>query len=343
MLRAMRWPVAAVAATVAVLLTVGGGVLLASTTGDDGSGAPGASIVSTATDTAAGTSTIATTATPTTEAAASTSDASTTVVPTSVATTTAAPTTAAPTTSPATTAPVTTAPATTAPRTTTPRTTVAATTIPATVAPTTPPTAPPAPGAVVLSNATIDLGATTGSVSFEVRNPGGQPIGWALAGNAGEFTISQLGGTVGPGGATTVTVALDRSGRPEGDLQRSVTVTGDPGGPQLMVLRARVEHAPSVKISVGPSGTNLPACQLSTFVSASYSDESAIASMTLRWDGPVSGSMQMGVRTAGTAVGNLFAASTNAPPIGSYTYTVIITDVRGNTGTAGGSFSTQIC
>jgi hypothetical protein len=44
----------------------------------------------------------------------------------------------------------------------------------------------------------------------------------------------------------------------------------------------------------------------------------------------------MAVRTAGTAVGSVLLANPPAP--GSYTYVVSVTDVRGNTGTAQGSF-----
>jgi RNA polymerase sigma factor (sigma-70 family) len=340
LVRHLRWGVLAAAAAVVVLLGVGGGVLLAGTGDDGGSAGAPTTVAKFAGDAAAPTAA-------TTEETSSTATPSTaTTAASTAASTTAAATTAAPTSVDATVVPTsvtaTTVPRTTVPRTTVPRTTVAPSTVPATAPP--PPTPPPtAPGAILLSNGIVDLGATAGSGAFQVTNPGGAAMNWSLSGDAGEFGVGALGGSVPPGGSTTVTVTLDRNGRPEGDLQRSLTLVGDPGGPQLVVLRARVERPPTVAITAGPSGSKNPACQLPTFVSASYADESAIATMTLRWDGPVSGSMQMGVRTAGTAVGNVFAASPNVPPAGSYTYTVIITDARGNTGTASNSFTTQVC
>ncbi|MGB8861265.1 MAG: sigma-70 family RNA polymerase sigma factor [Ilumatobacteraceae bacterium] len=335
LVRHARWGVAAVAALVVLLLGVGGGAILASTLDDEAASAGTTSVADVVAATVAGDSTdttgVATTsATATTSSSPSTTSATSTTA--SVTTTVAATVTSTvPGTTPAT------VPRTTVVRTTVPRTTVAQTEPPTSAPATVPPTAAPAPGALTLSAGLVDLGATTSSASFEVRNPGGQPVNWAIAGNSGEFSLSPLNGVVQPGGHATITVTVDRAGRAEGDLQRAVSVTGDPISPQSLTLRARVEHAPSVSITSGPSGTFL-ACQFpaNPFITATYSDESDIAlPVVVSWSGPLSGDNQLKIRSPGSAAGSLLITD---PPAGTYSYVVSVSDVRGNTGSAQASF-----
>ena len=107
-----------------------------------------------------------------------------------------------------------------------------------------------------------------------------------------------------------------------------------------MLLRARVERAPQLSLA-GPEGT-LSACDPGAKpVVASYSDESAIAfPATISWSGPEQGSTQMKERPQDVVIGDIVISGTVA---GAYTYTVFVTDVRGNTASAGGSFTIDPC
>jgi len=210
--------------------------------------------------------------------------------------------------------------------------TPATTAVPATIA-------APTPGTIELSASVVDLGATSPNATFQVRNPGGLPIDFTITGDPAEFGISNTGTSVPAGGHRTITVSLDRTGRSEGDLQRQLTVSG--GGVSLaLVLRGSVEHAPVLTLD-GPSGT-YPACQFTDqSVYVTYTDESGIAfPATVHWDGPVSGDNQLKERGDIAVYGTLLLTS---PPKGAYTYTITVTDTRGNVATVTGSFTLSPC
>jgi len=165
-------------------------------------------------------------------------------------------------------------------------------------------------------------------------------VDFTITGDAGEFGLSNLGTSVPPGGHRTLTVSLDRANLPEGSLQRQLTVSG--GGASLaLVLRGSVEHAPLLSLDDGPSGT-YPACQFTDqSLYVKYSDESGIAfPATVHWDGPVSGDNQLKERGDIAVYGDLLLTS---PPKGAYTYTITVTDIRGNSATVTGSFTLTPC
>jgi hypothetical protein len=74
-------------------------------------------------------------------------------------------------------------------------------------------------------------------------------------------------------------------------------------------------------------------------VSATVSDESALSSVELRWDGPGnSGAAHMG-RSGGGWSGRLDIEPVN----GTWSYIVTATDERGNIGSAGGTLAVDGC
>jgi len=217
-------------------------------------------------------------------------------------------------------------------------TTVVQTTVPTTDDPTTSTTSEPTttlpatPGSVQLSGGLIDLGATRTSRTLDLFNPGGQPIEFVVHGSQDPFTISTGGGTLLPGQHLTFTAALNRSGLPEGNLERTLSVVDANGASATIVLRASVEHPPVVNLT-GPSGK---VCFTTQLVSGSITDESALQTpIMLTWDGPTPGSYQM-FEYRGTWTGYI---GINKP--GTYTWSVTVTDVRGNSTTVGDTFTAE--
>lgn len=267
LLRRLHLPTVILGGALAVLLGVGGGVLLVANT--DGADGP---------------------------------------------TVTSAPTTAAPTTAPATTDAATTAPNSTA--------------MPTTVALT--------PGALTVDAAIVDLGAKATSRALDLHNPGQLPVTFTVDGSPAPFVLTATAGTIEPGQHLTLTVALNRSGRPEGAVAADITVRGSDGSSHTVKLRARVERPPVVTIDepsgcVGWSGV--------VYVSVTFSDESPIAEpITLVWSGPINGSTTMvidGNQASGEIITNY--------QVGVVTFTVTVSDVRGNATTVSGNFQIGLC
>ncbi|HNJ97379.1 MAG TPA: sigma-70 family RNA polymerase sigma factor [Ilumatobacteraceae bacterium] len=227
--------------------------------------------------------------------------------------------------------------------TTVPVTTVVATTettaTPTTVEPTTEAstTTPLTPGSLVLSATNVDLGASKNSQALDLFNPGQLPIDWLLDGNAGAFVLTSTGGTLAAGEHLTITVAISRSGRPEGDLSAHLNLDGSDGSVQTLHLKARVEHKPVVTIDQ-PTGT-CTYVAYDTTVGVTISDESAIAQpITLTWSGPTSGSAYM-VPDDNLAFGLVHTSYQT----GIFSFSVTVSDVRGNTTTVQGKFDMEYC
>ncbi|MDO8392539.1 MAG: sigma-70 family RNA polymerase sigma factor [Actinomycetota bacterium] len=196
-----------------------------------------------------------------------------------------------------------------------------------------PTTLAPVPGSVVLSGGLIDLEATRTSRNLDLFNPGGQPIEFVVHGSQAPFTISTLGGTLLPGQHLTFTAALNRTGQPEGDIERTLSVVDSYGAAATIVLRATVENPPVVNLK-GPSGK---VCFGPTqTVIGSITDESALQTpITLTWAGPTPGTVEM-FEYRGTWTGYMVI---NKP--GTYTWSVTATDVRGNSTTVGDTFTAE--
>ncbi len=209
---------------------------------------------------------------------------------------------------------------------------------PATTEPATTPAPPPTPGSLVLSTTSIDLGATKGSQAIDLFNPGQLPITWNVQGNAAPFTLTSTGGTLAAGQHLTLTVALNRTGHPEGDLASIITVSG--GGVSRQVkLRAAVEHPPSVTIDAPQPQLGCINVDYDTWVTITFFDESPIAEpITLTWSGPRTGSTTMSI-DGDQAFGPIHTEY----QVGTFTFTVTVTDARGNSTTVTGTFDAEYC
>jgi len=191
-----------------------------------------------------------------------------------------------------------------------------------------------------LAATVVDLGANSASRVLALTNPGQLPVDWSITDSPAPFSLVNASGTLQPGQQHLVTVALDRANLAEGTYERTVTVTDANGGNQKVLLRARVERAPQLVLD-GPEST-LSACEPGPPpVYVGYNDESDIAfPATISWNGPEKGSTQLKQRADIAVYGNVVISGTLA---GTYTYTVFVTDVRGNIATIGGSFEIQPC
>jgi RNA polymerase sigma factor (sigma-70 family) len=181
----------------------------------------------------------------------------------------------------------------------------------------------PAPAALTVSTGSIDLGrrATTGSVI--VGNSGGEPLSWTATADADWISISPASGELEGGSTTTLTITAVRSRLPEGRSTGSVVISGA-GQSRTVTVTATEERDPVVG---APSTGANPSCQVP--VTASVSDESGLASVTLFWSGP-SGKGQV------TMSGSGRSWSAEIGPVnvgGNITMYVVARDTRGNTAT----------
>ena len=196
-------------------------------------------------------------------------------------------------------------------------------------------TSPTTPGSLVVPTGVIDFGATEVSRGIALFNPGGTPVSFTVNGALSPFSVSSGGGTLQPGQHLTFTIGLNRAGLAEGDLTRTITFVAN-GMSSPLVLKGRVEHPPLVTLTDGPKGNVCITSAAS--VAITYTDESGIVRpISVLWSGPSSGSNQLKDRTDGSSYGLILMSNPNAI-VGNFTYTITVTDTRGNTTTVGGSF-----
>lgn len=250
-----------------------------------------------------------------------------------VATTTANPESTTATTAAALTEPTATSTSTSPAASTTSTTTTTSTTVPA--------TAPPAPGTLSLSRTLLDLGADATSGSFTVTNSGGLPIEWSNNGSTFPFTLINGSGTLQPGASQVVTVTLNRSLLPEGDIEAAALLAGTDGAVRKVTLLASTERPPQLTLKNGPSG-ELLTCQWSPpNIYVEYADDSAVViPASVQWTGAMSGASDLADRAGLAVYGEMGIPS---PTPGSYLYTVSVSDVRGNVGTVQGFFTVRSC
>ncbi len=304
LLRSVRRPAAMVAVAAVVLIGLGGGVIVAATMSGDATVAPLTTVLTTSMSTELS----VTTTIPTTSSSSPSSSTSTSS--TSTATTS---TTSTSTSSP-----------------------------PASTTTAVPATTPPAPGALSLSSSVLDLGPGTASGSFTVTNSGGRSITWSNNGSTFPFVLDIAGGTLPPGASQVVTVTLDRGPLAEGDLQAAALLTGPDGAVKKVTLLGRTERAPNLTLKNGPSG-ELLACQWSApNIYVDYIDESAIqVPASVQWTGPSTGAADLADRAGAAVYGEMMSIA--SPPAGVYTYTVYVSDIRGNVATVSGVFTVIAC
>jgi RNA polymerase sigma factor (sigma-70 family) len=220
------------------------------------------------------------------------------------------------------------APATTAP----PLSAVPTTSSPAeeTPSPTETPSATETPsqvaGTLTVSSRLIDLGRTATRGTFTVANTGDLPLVYTVSSRSRWLQVSPIGGKLGGGSDTRVTVGVDREDVPEGRSTGSVVLSWDGGSATVRVTLVE-ERGPVVG---RPNASAAPSCNQPTVrVTATVTDESALDTVRLRWSGP---------NGPGSAAMSRSGALWSAPmgPFdlgGDITFWVVARDARGNTTT----------
>jgi RNA polymerase sigma factor (sigma-70 family) len=199
------------------------------------------------------------------------------------------------------------------------------------------PTPPPAPGRLVASPTTLDLG-TAGDRTLTLTNKGGTAVSYDVAAVDAWLAAAPASGTLKPGQSRTVTVSAQRAGLPEGASQGALTVAWDEGTVAVAITAAR-ETPPEIgSVSVVRSGCS-PAGR-TVYVSVPIRDESGVASASLAWNGPG----RSGTSTLSAVGGDLWAGSLGPFPAGGQVHLeVVATDTRGNEARRSGSITVDPC
>lgn len=189
-----------------------------------------------------------------------------------------------------------------------------------------------APGTIVLSTRTIDLGRRANSASFGLSNPGDESVTYTVTSRTSWLSVGTSGGTLDGGGAVRAAVRADRSDLREGRHSGTVLVTW-PGGSAEVTVRLSQENPPVVGRPRAPSS---PSCEFP--VTASVTDQSALSSVRLVWRSPDGITHTTSMSRSGSAW------TAQVGPInlgGTMTMHVVARDVRGNT-TTGPSVSVAV-
>lgn len=182
------------------------------------------------------------------------------------------------------------------------------------------PSASAAPARLTISTQTVDLGRRATTATVVVSNTGEAALDFTAVSQDGWLTVTPPTGQLSGGESATLTLRATRSGLPEGRSTGTVVVSG--AGTSLPVTVTATQERPPV---VGaPVTGRAPSCQLP--VTASVTDESALASVTLHWSGP-SGAGQVAM----TGSGSQWSAEISPVNVGGdITMYVVARDARGN-------------
>lgn len=216
--------------------------------------------------------------------------------------------------------------------------------------PTTTAPPPPAPAAGQLTGSATSVGlggASTGP--FTLSNPGGQPVRWNASG-AEPFVVSPAAGSLAPGSSMPITISIDRSNLAEGSgPSATVTFSGVGGQAVLLAVSASVDRPPTIS-NINASDVSCVRYVLGSgtqtlwefFISAAIADESG-GTATFTISGPGgrsgSGSAPFGPSWSGSANNFPNGDMLGTSPSGTWNWTVIATDSRGNSSSTSGSSS----
>jgi hypothetical protein len=199
------------------------------------------------------------------------------------------------------------------------------------------PTPPPAPGRLVASPRTLDLG-TAGDRTVTLTNKGGAAVSYDVTAADAWLVAAPSSGTLKPGQSRAVTVSAERAGLPEGPSQGALTVTWDDGTVTVAVTAAR-ETPPAIgAVSVVRSACG--AAGRTVYVSVPIQDESGVASASLTWSGPG----RSGTSTLSGVAGDLRAGSLGPFAVGGQVQLeVVATDTHGNEARRSSSIAVDPC
>lgn len=147
---------------------------------------------------------------------------------------------------------------------------------------------PVAPAALSISSDSVDFSTDGLQTTLWLTNVGGVATDWTGSAAADGFVVDPLAGSLDPGQSAFVTVSVDRSGAPEGELSGVVAFT-EPGSSSAEVdLSAAIERPPVIRRpSAQPAFVYVvdgSTCGSQVAViSAIVTDESPLVSVALVW------------------------------------------------------------
>jgi RNA polymerase sigma factor (sigma-70 family) len=193
------------------------------------------------------------------------------------------------------------------------------------------PTPTPDPGRLVAAPRALDLGGS-GARTVTLRNTGGSPLDFTVSPDDGWLSVRPSSGTLKPGASREITVSADRAGLAEGSTAGSVSVRWDGRTTQVAVSASR-----NVGPVIGALSPLQADCDAPVTLTVPISDESGIASATVAWSGPSTGSKALTLR------GSVYFASIGTVAPGTLQLTVTATDTLGNVARRSGSFVVNPC
>lgn len=119
------------------------------------------------------------------------------------------------------------------------------------------------------------------SSDLRIRNTSARAVRWELAADADWLEVAPAQGRLAGGESTVVSVRL-RDQAPEGGLRATITVSGSDGSTAGATYVATLERPPEVS-----------ATREDCVVSATVEDDGSVRSVTLRWEGPITGQRTM--------------------------------------------------
>lgn len=198
------------------------------------------------------------------------------------------------------------------------------------------PTPPAAPGRLVASPRSMDLG-TSGGRRVTVTNRGGRTLSWTVDTDSQWLSVSPSSGDLAPGQSRTVNVSARRGELPEGASSGSFTVRWGGGSVPVAVSAAR--ETPPVIGGAAVLGTTCGQGGRIVQVGVPVSDESGVASASMSWTGPTSS----GTSALNGSGGQWTAAIGPFPVGGTVRLVVRATDSRDNASQRSPSIQVDPC
>jgi hypothetical protein len=182
----------------------------------------------------------------------------------------------------------------------------------------------------VLSAARLDLGATARGGSLSLTNTTAQEQAWSLISPSASLRVSPGAGTLAPGESRTLSLLLNRTGYPEGDLTFALPVRAEPLGTTATVtVTASVEHPPTIGRTWASPATVLACQPTKVTVTVTADDESGFTG-SAAWNA----TGKRVITTMAPIDGGLSAGVGPFPVAGTHVVDITVVDARGNAATS---------
>lgn len=148
-------------------------------------------------------------------------------------------------------------------------------------------TQPSSPGAIEVSNESIDFGDDATTAEIVLANTGGQAIAFTLEPSVDAIVLSAGGEEIGPGQSVTYDVLLDRETVAEGELDESIAVTWEGGSVEIAVTGVHMDnpilHNPLANPAQVQVGGGSDCAGTSTTISVRIRDRSPLETVVAQW------------------------------------------------------------